>query len=513
LKQIGSAQVVAIRPPEAAAYWGHAFTPDGTAVYYATKSNDASSGALYRVATLGGAATRLLEGIDSTVGFSPDGSRIAFVRAGYPTKEESALIVANSDGSNARVVAKRHAPDSLSAIFFTGPSWSPDGTSIAFSALQTRGVETQTLIRVVPAAGGEEKDISNGRWGRVGQLAWLPDGKRLLAVAETPGRTGAQLWEIPFPSGAPRRITQDLLEYRIVSITRDGRSVVTIPSDAQSAIWSVPLDGAEPTRLTSGKGDGIWGFASLPDGRLVYTSRENGVSDIWVAAADGSERHSLFPNAVTRREPAVSEDGSTIAYVSASDSTLRLSDTINSLERARIDGSDVHALEQAELSGPAFTPDGKSIVYSRRTGGEKVLAKIAVDGGPVSMLTSYFAVAPAVSPDGRSIACVCREKQDEPFMMCILPIAGGAPIRKFPVRYDTALVIRWTGDGKALLFNGGPGDRANVYMQSLDGKPPTKLTHFTESIIFYFAPSRDGKSLLIARVNLIRDAVMISGFD
>jgi eukaryotic-like serine/threonine-protein kinase len=515
LKQIGSSQVVPIRPVEAVAYWGHAFSPDGTSVYYAIKSPEYTGGALFRVATLGGTPTLLLRQIDSPVSFSPDGAKITFIRGNFPTPEESALLVANSDGTAERVVAKRHEPDFLSGIFFAGPSWSPDGRSIAFTALQNKGSALEAQIRVVPSEGGEEKDVSNARWERVGQVAWLPDGKHLLAVAQAAGALNSQLWKIPVPSGTPERITQDLLDYRIVSLTRDGRSIVTIPTDVQSSIWSAPLDGGEAVRLTSGKGDLLSGFATLPDGRLIFASTEEGASDLWIAAADGSERHPIFASRAMRRDPAVSSDGSMLAFVTTPQLALRPDSAFNSLQRARIDGTDLRSLGHAELSAPAFTRDGKWLLFAKRIAGETRLARIPVDGGATSMVTSYVADVPAVSPDGGLIACVCREKPADRVTMCILPIAGGAPVRKFPVtvRYDFAAVVQWTVDGKALLFNAGPGDRANIYRQPLDGGPATKVTHFNESIVLHLAPSMDGKAVLMARVNLLRDAILISGFD
>lgn len=92
-------------------------------------------------------------------------------------------------------------------------------------------------------------------------------------------------------------------------------------------------------------------------------------------------------------------------------------------------------------------------------------------------------------------------------------MSGGPPAKMYPVRYDSASTVRWTSDGKALLFNGGVADHANVRRQPLDGGFSVKLTNFSHAIVFDFEESTDGKALLVTRVNLIRDAVLISGFD
>ena len=64
---------------------------------------------------------------------SPDGKRLAFVRGNLASKGESALIIANADGTGEQALATRRLPQSFSPIYFTGPSWSPDGRSVALT--------------------------------------------------------------------------------------------------------------------------------------------------------------------------------------------------------------------------------------------------------------------------------------------------------------------------------------------------------------------------------------------
>jgi len=75
--------------------------------------------------------------------WSPDGSRIAFVRSGvgFP----AALFLVRADGTGAAAVAVD------GDIRPGGPVWSPDGTAIAISA---EGADGATDIGIVPAAGG-----------------------------------------------------------------------------------------------------------------------------------------------------------------------------------------------------------------------------------------------------------------------------------------------------------------------------------------------------------------------
>jgi hypothetical protein len=56
-------------------------------------------------------------------------------------------------------------------------------------------------------------------------------------------------------------------------------------------------------------------------------------------------------------------------------------------------------------------------------------------------------------------------------------------------------------------------DRSNVYAQAIDGSPQRKLTNFPDRIAASVAPSRDGKSVFLTRIELVRDAVLITGFE
>jgi serine/threonine protein kinase len=115
-------------PPTDAWLNGVTFSRDGSHVYFGRWGKEDATFALYEVPVSGGESQRVLANVASPVSFSPDGKRFAFVRD--ITREESGLFIANADGSEERLLGKRHSPSFFSPV---GPSWSPDGSLIARS--------------------------------------------------------------------------------------------------------------------------------------------------------------------------------------------------------------------------------------------------------------------------------------------------------------------------------------------------------------------------------------------
>src|SRR5205823_14448735 len=118
-----------------------------------------------------------------------------------------------------------------------------------------------------------------------------------------------------------RKVTNDLSTYAGLSVSRDGRSLVTVRGEQRAAIWVASLDGSEPPHAIAGAGadDGGQGVAWTPDGRIVYTSAAGGNSDIWIMNADGTNRLQLTTARADDTYPTVTADGRYIVFISERD--------------------------------------------------------------------------------------------------------------------------------------------------------------------------------------------------
>jgi serine/threonine protein kinase/outer membrane protein assembly factor BamB len=503
LRQLATGQDIVLVPRTVASSWGFAFTPDGNALVYVFKTAADPLGVLYRISTLGGPSQRIsASGFDSAVTFSPDGKRMAWVRADFPGPRQSALIVANSDGTGERVVATRRPPERFVPSFFTCPSWSPDGKWIAASVRRAENPVSAKLIGFDPDS-GQEISLSNDPWLALNGVAWLPDQSGLVAVgANDPANidpitlSATQIWLIPFPSGVRRTITNDLRQYRDPNMTADGTKLVAVALEANVSIWRTSVDGTQEKRLTYGRFDGVAGFSEMPDGHIAFTSVEGGTVTLWVINADGTQRRQLTRDAFNNRYPAAFTRG--IAYVSTTPEGTEICVMNNDGEGRRVV---VRGVDEASI---AISPDEKWIVYvtNRR------LWRTSFDGRDRKQLTQEIASSPAYSPGGDRLAFLIGDWQrPEGTRLAVFDADAEKLFWKGPAMRQSGYV-RWTKDAKAILLEGW--DTNNVWIYPFHGEP-RQMTHWGDSVWGYTV-SADNRTMLVSRGILSRDAVMITGF-
>ncbi len=230
---------------------GLTFAPDGQAIYFVTTGQANTRGALYRVPLLGGPLTRLLTGIVSPVTFAPDGQQLAFIRVDPPTEEKGegfSLILADLTGGNERII---RTLSGLELFGQTGLSWSPDGKEIACQLMTglTKTSDAVWQIVGVNVRTGAQRMLTPQQWDLCGRLAWLRDGRGIVIIGTKQGESATSardsVWFISQPDGAVRRITTDLDRHShgTLSVTDDGKSLLVIPFNRTSQIWSVEARG------------------------------------------------------------------------------------------------------------------------------------------------------------------------------------------------------------------------------------------------------------------------------
>jgi Tol biopolymer transport system component len=240
--------------------------------------------------------------------------------------------------------------------------------------------------------------------------------------------------------GESRQITNDVSTYMGVRASADGRTLLALQRQIQSAVQVVTPGKEAAVRVLSGdkaNRDGRFGLACTLDGKIVFASAANGREEVWKMNADGSARERLASVDVKliANNPSVSLNGDFITFTLWSEN-----------DRANIWRVDMDGRNQKRITGgrqdsiSAVSPDGRWIVFASLHGDKSILMKVPDGGGAASQLTDYYSDMPAISPDGRWIACFYSARRNQPLSLAIVPIAGGPPAQIFalPARPSVA---------------------------------------------------------------------------
>jgi Tol biopolymer transport system component/predicted Ser/Thr protein kinase len=412
------------------------FSPDCRSIVFSWNGPNGKSAGLYVMRRAGGdprQVTRAI-GLDGETRWSPDGTRMAFIRVPRPgTLVE--LMVVGLNGESERKVREVQIPGG----FLPSPSWMPDGESVVLSMLDP---ETQfaSLFRVrVDDAQAPAERVLAGRTANVGSPAISPDGT-WLAYTENHTLRARRLGPDGMPSGdaieiftevelgpfvwladnrtllflrrSTRRVTTwdsvtrsvDLVyaspvQLQSLAATGDGcdaPAVVVSVLGGQSEVWAMPVEanGTKPTGQPRVLGQGLLSPAFSPDGRWIAFGRVFESSfDLWLMDANGQRMHRLTDlHARVVREPSWSPDGRRIAFHARVLGKAELfvldvdpdavmatpEDAPPSVEPRRV--VDV----PFDLVAPQWSRDGKYLYALRNAAGR--LFRVPVSGGEVENL-------------------------------------------------------------------------------------------------------------------------------
>ena len=498
MRHVATKSDVQVLPPDIVKFGGVTFSPDGNYIYYVRSDKTTQLYSyLYQMPVLGGNPRQLIKDIDTPVGFSPDGTQFVFMR-GVPDAQAIELRIAAADGTGERLLLRMDAY----ALFLYGASWSPDGKTIALSTLQT-GKEIKFVLFAVKVADATVAPLySNPEF--LGKPVWLPDGGSLLVPVGVAKENRAQIWQVPFPNGEPRRFTNDLSNYGpYLDLTHDARMLATLDHAQISNIWSLPAGkSAQATQITSAAVADI-GVSPGPNGKLLVRSRG---SDLNLMNADGSQRTVVMPQ--VRNYDGMANCGDRYIVFDWYNGTQ------SELWRADADGSNPTKLVAENIGEEDCSPDGKWLVYDTNTSAGTTIYRMPVEGGNPTEIGKAPGGGgnPHISPDGKLIVYDLQEGSPVPqSKYAVMSADGGPPLHVFP-RPSGAGPPRWSPDGKGLQVLFTLKGATNVWEQPLAGGDPHPVTDFTSGRIFDFAWSRDGKRLFLAKGNETSDVVLISNF-
>lgn len=237
----------------------------------------------------------------------------------YVTKAGSrhTLWVADADGENAITALASGEP-------IMSPSWSPNGTQLAYVSFEARKPE----IWVHEVLTGKRRLLSSFK-GSNSAPSWSPDGRSL-----------------------------------VVTLTRDGNSQV----------YALSTSGGEPTRLSRSEGIETEATYSADGKNIYFVSDRGGAPQIYRMGSSGGGATRVTFSGNYNISPTLSPDGKWLAYISRAGGGYKLF-AMDLATGAANAITDTNADEK-----PSFAANSKLIVYATKFQGREALMTTTVDG-------------------------------------------------------------------------------------------------------------------------------------
>ncbi len=318
-----------------------------------------------------------MEGVGSP-SISPDGKRVVFSRSWVDQvkdQQRSNLWMVDADGSRVRELTRGGWRDS-------SPSWSPDGTRIAF--ISDRDGTSQLHVMYVDT--GEVAQLTHLTRSLQG-ITWSPDSKQIAFTQLMPDEDPILKVELPKrPRGAEWAKPAVIVDR--LTWARDGTGPVEKGYTHMFVVDAVL--GGTPRQISEGKfnhGDPAWSS----DGKTIYVSGirkaeaeyQRGDSEIYAIDLATREIRTLTDRKGPDANPTVSPDGQLIAYTGSDDQNF--TNTLSHLYVMDKNGGSKRLWAGGLNNSPgelAWAKDGSGLFFSVGEKGSTTIYFAPVQGAP-----------------------------------------------------------------------------------------------------------------------------------
>jgi serine/threonine protein kinase len=485
-------------PTDVYYYYGLNFSNDGNYFYFVrTDPGNTDLRFLYRAPLLGGTPQKLVADIDSTISFAPDGDRFAFMRYDNPVAGKYQLIVHSLASGEDKVLASGPKTKVLS-----NPAWSPDGKVILCNELREGNFQALTAI---DAATGERKPFNpNVKVFLAPQ--WLPGGRGLvgMTIGENSNYTLTQISYISYPEGKVSPVTRDTNNYYGLGVAQSGRLMAAVLTEARWNIYVMPASTPAQVREVAST-DSSTNFTWTQDNQLI-DDQSNSLH--FVNPATGVKTPIATEEKSPGGNPSVCADGHTVVF----DMAFHGGTGNSNIWRVDTSGANLKQLTNGVRDHNAVcAPDNKSVYYVAQ-GDEQKLTRVSIDGGAAQTVSEVpIEFMFDLSPDGKlAVFSTLDHHAEHKVKLAVVSVETGQVVKMLDFeRFRLSAIIRFSPDGKAVVYPSRENGVDNLWAQPLDGSKGHALTEFKSERIYDFRWSFDGKQLAMVRGHTDSDVVLI----
>jgi len=364
----------------------------------------------------------------------------------------------------------------------TYPSFSPDGTMIAF----TGEYDGNPDVYVIPATGGVPRRLTYHP-GTVAVVGWTPDGTSVLfsTWANSFRHFEQQLYTVPVTGGFPTKLRLPISDR--ASFSADGTRLAYVPHGQWQAAWK---------RYRGGQTTPIW-IAALSDSSITKIPRDNSNDScpLWVGdtvyfLSDRNGPVSLFAfdTKTSQVTEALASDGLDFKTASAGpeaivieqfgaiklyDLASRQAKTVPINVAADVDAVRPHftKVDPKRFQNFGISPTGARAVFE--AWGE--IFTVPTDKGDIRNLTHSPAVAdrdPSWSPDGKSLAYFTDQSGE--YELAIRDQNGLREVRRILLGTPPSFFYSpmWSPDSKRIAYS---DKRLKLWFVDLASPAPVRI--------------------------------------
>ena len=494
--------------PIAADYLGVTFSPDGNYLYFTRGTPDNSVVArIYSMPLFGGTPRQLVLDADSAPSLSPDGIQFVYLRWVQDRKDVySEIHICDKDGNHDQLLYSTNSKAEA-------PVWSPRGNQIAW--IEVTGPATAE-VKIIDVPAGSIRSIAqphevllDRKDAGYSDLAWLPDGKHLLALYSRPHADREQIGILGVSGGDFRTLTNDVNAYSELALSGTGKLLATVLTNVDSTLGYYGRDSAQmmastPLHISPTS------FTWVNEDRLLLIARNLGIYQLESATGDMQPLYtgSLSPG----RYITTCRDGRVLfTAIPANEEKTRLF-------RMNADGSDLKQLTTAGVvRAPSCSPDSQQAYFSLRDDTDVQLVSlwsVPLGGGPPHKVFDYHAFGNFVLNRGATLAELSTTDHLQSFHE-IMDLGSRSIVHKFSSDVSSAEggAPTFSPDGKALVEAAKTKSGNTLLSLPVDGSATHFLINPTHDALVDFAWSPSSSKLGVLQLRNSSDVVLITEQD
>jgi Tol biopolymer transport system component len=356
----------------------------------------------------------------------------------------------------------------------------------------------------VDASSGQQRLVLSSD-SALGLPTWLPDGSGVLLL-ESSRSTNFSRKQIVYASLSEGRIepvTRDTNDYSDLSLAANGQVLASVLSEARWNVEVMPVTGATDARLVA-PAAAFTNFTWTHDGRLL-NDRDNKM--YWVNPETGAKGVLATEMDAAAGDPWACSNGQSVVFLAVS----KTGSSADNIWRVDASSGDLKQLTQDKSDNfPVCAPDSKSVYYLSGDTGR--IMQVGIDGGSGRKVSD---LAPAgyfdVSPDGKMLAVATIDHAaGHEERIALLSTENGQALKTVAFQKPRVTsLIRFSRDGKSVIYDVRENGVDNLWQQPLDGSAGKFLTSFKAEHIWDYHWSPDGSKLALVRGHTDSDVVLM----